>query len=210
MKHPLLARLRRNPPRRHAAFVAGLRRGAGVARVTPQARTLRRLRAWTCRVLRPVQAGSQVTLRQTVAAPLVTVQSATRMLLRTHHALSVTATHHRTTLLLHRTAASLHTTAHTLVRLEKTLREARPTPTQRVAMTLARSPSAALRADAATPRRDAEPPVVEPTRPSAPPASRPSTPAFALPAQELSRVTEHVIRQLDQRVLSYRERTGRT
>lgn len=210
MKHPLLARLRHAPPRRHAAFVAGLRRGAGVARVTPQARTLRRLRAWTCRVLRPVRAGPQLTLQQTVATPTVTVQSATRTLLRTHHASSVAATHHRATLLLHRAAAGLHTTAHTLVRLEKTLREARPAPPQRVAMTLARSASAAPRADAAAPRRDAEPPAVEPTRPSAPPASRPATPAFALPAQELSRVTDHVIRQLDQRVLSYRERTGRT
>ena len=32
--------------------------------------------------------------------------------------------------------------------------------------------------------------------------------AFSLPAQELSRVTEHVIQTLDRRVLSYRERTG--
>jgi hypothetical protein len=40
-------------------------------------------------------------------------------------------------------------------------------------------------------------------------AARPDARAFALPAQELSRVTDHVIRQLDQRVLSYRERTGR-
>ncbi len=31
---------------------------------------------------------------------------------------------------------------------------------------------------------------------------------FSLPAQELSRVTEHVIQTLDRRVLSYRERTG--
>jgi hypothetical protein len=32
--------------------------------------------------------------------------------------------------------------------------------------------------------------------------------ASALPALELARVTDHVIRQLDRRVLSYRERTG--
>ena len=31
---------------------------------------------------------------------------------------------------------------------------------------------------------------------------------LSLPPQELSRVTDHVIRQLDRRVLSYRERTG--
>jgi hypothetical protein len=33
--------------------------------------------------------------------------------------------------------------------------------------------------------------------------------AIALPAQELNRVADHVIRELDRRVLSYRERTGR-
>jgi hypothetical protein len=32
---------------------------------------------------------------------------------------------------------------------------------------------------------------------------------LTLPLQELSRVTDHVIKQLDRRVLSYRERTGR-
>ena len=32
---------------------------------------------------------------------------------------------------------------------------------------------------------------------------------LTLPSQELSRVTDHVIKQLDRRVLSYRERTGR-
>ena len=45
-------------------------------------------------------------------------------------------------------------------------------------------------------------------------AKRPSTPQIAtisaLPPQELSRVTEHVIRPLDRRVLSYRERPGRS
>lgn len=35
-----------------------------------------------------------------------------------------------------------------------------------------------------------------------------SSPPPPLPASELSRVTEHVLRQLDRRVLSYRERTG--
>jgi hypothetical protein len=34
--------------------------------------------------------------------------------------------------------------------------------------------------------------------------------AATLPSAELARVTEHVIRELDHRVLSYRERTGRT
>jgi hypothetical protein len=33
--------------------------------------------------------------------------------------------------------------------------------------------------------------------------------AISLPPRELSRVTDHVLRQLDRRVLSYRERLGR-
>jgi hypothetical protein len=41
----------------------------------------------------------------------------------------------------------------------------------------------------------------------APPRS-PSAALAPLPAHELSRVTEHVLRTLDRRVLSYRERTG--
>lgn len=37
----------------------------------------------------------------------------------------------------------------------------------------------------------------------------PPAPPLVLPAQELSRLTDHVIRQLDHRVLSWQERTGR-
>jgi len=37
----------------------------------------------------------------------------------------------------------------------------------------------------------------------------PQTQPLVLPAQEMSRLTEHVIRQLDHRVLSWQERTGR-
>jgi hypothetical protein len=33
--------------------------------------------------------------------------------------------------------------------------------------------------------------------------------SFSLPVQELSRITDHVIQQLDRRILSYRERSGR-
>jgi hypothetical protein len=43
---------------------------------------------------------------------------------------------------------------------------------------------------------------------SQPRVGRPAPP-LVLPAQELSRLTEHVIRQLDHRVLSWQERTGR-
>jgi hypothetical protein len=41
----------------------------------------------------------------------------------------------------------------------------------------------------------------------APPTQQPAP--LVLPAQEMSRLTEHVIRQLDHRVLSWQERTGR-
>jgi len=57
----------------------------------------------------------------------------------------------------------------------------------------------------------ASPPAAVATRQSvSPPAARESSISnFALPAQELSRLTDHVIRQLDRRVLSYRERNGK-
>jgi hypothetical protein len=41
------------------------------------------------------------------------------------------------------------------------------------------------------------------------PRFAPAVPPVVLPPQELSRVTDHVIRQLDHRVLSWQERTGR-
>lgn len=210
MKHPLLARLRRLPPSRHAAFAAGLRRGAVATRVTPAQRAMRRLRAWTRQVLRSVQVRTEAAAPPRAVVMHVDVHPATRVLLQTHHASTLSATHHRATLLLQHTVARLHSATRTVAHVERTLREAPARPPQRVPMTLTRSPSAAPRADAAPPHRDAESPAVERAR-TPPPAStaRPAASAFALPAQELSRVTEHVIRQLDQRVLSYRERTGR-
>lgn len=41
------------------------------------------------------------------------------------------------------------------------------------------------------------------------PHATPAATALVLPPQELSRLTDHVIRQLDHRVLSWQERTGR-
>ncbi len=77
----------------------------------------------------------------------------------------------------------------------------------RVTQILARAPAAANIA-----RQAASPPAAPEPEPwprslggkprGAPPA------ASSLAAVELARVTDHVIRQLDQRVLSYRERTG--
>ena len=69
----------------------------------------------------------------------------------------------------------------------------------------------------------ARPPAPDPDTPAAPTvvhtrvadhvqidrASRAPSEAVTLPVQELARVTDHVIQQLDRRVLSYRERMGR-
>ena len=210
MKPALLARLRRRAPSRHAAFAAGLRRGAVAARVTPAMRTLRRLRAWTRQVLRNVHVHLDVASPARVAVTQVDVHPVARTVVRTHHASSSIATHHRETLLLRRAVARLHTATRSVARTERTLRAvSTPTP-QRVPMSLARGPSPLPRPDTAQPPRDAEPPTPERTRaPAASAAGGAAASTFALPAQELSRVTEHVIRQLDQRVLSYRERTGR-
>jgi hypothetical protein len=88
-------------------------------------------------------------------------------------------------------------------------------PTHRLAgmapvpLTMARAaPAPAARDDA----WNAPPVAAAPALPDAAPAQRRparAAPEVSLPPQELSRVTEHVIRQLDRRVLSYQERTGR-
>ena len=73
-------------------------------------------------------------------------------------------------------------------------------------MHLARNASPAP-ADAASPDHVAIRPSSKPVMQLFP-AATPRTEVLALPPQELSRVTEHVISQLDRRVLSYRERMG--
>lgn len=83
----------------------------------------------------------------------------------------------------------------------------RPAGLPRVAQVVVRAAGpAAARAEAA--RLDT--PVLREVR-TAPRAATPvvaPTPALPLPPAELSRVTDHVIEQLDRRVLSYRERMG--
>jgi len=78
--------------------------------------------------------------------------------------------------------------------------------------------SPALARSVAT-RTEPRPAVAQPaSHPPAPVRESTAMPALAsriaaaatLPSAELARVTEHVIRELDHRVLSYRERTGRT
>ena len=71
-----------------------------------------------------------------------------------------------------------------------------------------RAPVAPAAARADSPAADTSP--VAPRRSALAEATRPaSSAAPLLAAQELARVTDHVIRQLDKRVLSYMERTGR-
>ncbi|WP_341890340.1 hypothetical protein [Variovorax sp. YR752] len=73
----------------------------------------------------------------------------------------------------------------------------------RLAMATVRSPAAApARTEPALP---SPPPTVAAARA---PATWSPAAALVLPADELSRVTDHVLRTLDRRVLSYRERTG--
>lgn len=77
-----------------------------------------------------------------------------------------------------------------------------------LALTMVRSFTTAAAAAAAIPGGPA--PSSAPRRAAcAPDAARGAVAApLVLPQPELARVTEHVIRQLDRRVLSYRERTG--
>jgi hypothetical protein len=67
-----------------------------------------------------------------------------------------------------------------------------------------------LRAQPAPPPRGGAPegPGRPPPLPAQPSVRTPAAPPVVLPADELSRVTEHVLRTLDRRVLSHRERTG--
>jgi hypothetical protein len=69
---------------------------------------------------------------------------------------------------------------------------------------------AMVRGPAASPARaEPLPPPQAAAEPAArAPARRPPATAWVLPAEELSRVTDHVLRTFDRRVLSYRERTG--
>ena len=104
-------------------------------------------------------------------------------------------------------AITVAASAAPLPRVLMTQRVERQTFFPRVTQVVARAPAApAVRGDAAL---HAPPQFVEPR--SAPRTSAPHTEAIvapALPPAELSRVTDHVIQQLDRRVLSYRERMG--
>jgi hypothetical protein len=218
--HPLLARLsarrslgHRRPalPDRHAAFTARL---AGARRsrrpISPVVRTLRRLRNWTLQVLRPVQVTMHFAWRGTAVQSMQSASPAplprTLLLARLT---SRVATHHHTLRTPQHSIAPMRTMLLTSTRVERALRVEQKTIFPRMPLPLTRTTSASVRAED---RRS--PAVVEAAapfemRPRISPSANAKPQAIALPPQELSRVTEHVIRQLDQRVLSYRERTGR-
>jgi hypothetical protein len=77
----------------------------------------------------------------------------------------------------------------------------------RVQLTLVRTQAAVASAPRVAP--DASVPVPGMRTAPAQPRGATTLPPLVLPPQELSRLTDHVIRQLDHRVLSYQERTGR-
>ena len=87
-------------------------------------------------------------------------------------------------------------------------RVARPGVVPRAPMTMLRTQPAAAAAAAATARTASWEPGPARVAPRAA-AVTASAPALPLQPQELSRLTEHVIRQLDHRVLSFQERSGR-
>jgi hypothetical protein len=77
-----------------------------------------------------------------------------------------------------------------------------------IAMTVVRSPAAPARRSEAPPPADTGAAADGPPRSSTGSARRDAAAALTLAPPELSRVTEHVIRQLDRRIVSYQERTG--
>jgi hypothetical protein len=142
------------------------------------------------------------------AAPVVTRERSyrmTRIVERASHVLHVRHSHMLVTVAPPAIAVAASTAPSPRVLM--TQRIERQTLFPRVTQVVARAPAApVVRGEAAM---HAPPQVVEPR--SAPRTSAPHTVAIiapTLPPAELSRVTDHVIEQLDRRVLSYRERMG--
>jgi hypothetical protein len=212
---------------RHRAFAAGLRnRGGVVVRAAPVPQVLRRVQrevllqgVWLLvrlaqRLIRRgstlVTAGGYKALpdRQARMAALLreSIRIGTRLRERACRTLHL---HHSRVLVCVRTRDRLPQS-------DARVREARTVMLQRVERQVMFPRVAQVMVRGAPPRRAHEVPV-SPLTSSAveqtvgqrnvllPVASKG---AGSLPAAELSRVTEHVIRQLDRRVLSYRERMG--
>jgi hypothetical protein len=196
---------------RHAAFAARLanvRRGSRA--VAPLVLALRRLRRSTPRVFTRVQQAMQWHRHATTvqAAQAAAAAPAPRVLLLSRLA-SRTSTHHLCAIVLQRLLERARPMGRATTRVERTLRVERQVFYPRLALPLPRTapsvqPGERVRSATAV---DSAAPVA--SAPRLPSLSSAKPQAIALAPQELSRVTDHVIRALDQRVLSYRERTGR-
>jgi hypothetical protein len=197
---------------RHSAFTArltGVRRGSQP--VTPMARTLRRLRRWTQRAWRPVQRATYLSWHGTTVHSMRTVVAAPMPRALLLHRLTERASTDRfSAIVLLPLLERMRPPSRASTRVERILRVERQVIYPRLALPLARSAPSVQppeRVRAATAVDDVAAPVTSPPRLAPSVNARPQ--AIALAPQELSRVTDHVIRALDQRVLSYRERTGR-
>ncbi len=97
-----------------------------------------------------------------------------------------------------------------VMRLASPSRGERPVVFPRVTMTLVHPQAPHLARSEAAPAAEPMPPGLRRgnTAPTGRTARSPTGEPIVLPPLELSRVTDHVIRQLDQRVLSWHERTG--
>ena len=210
---------------RHRAFVARLRNHREeVARTPPISRVLRRsLQRVLHRVLMPLHFALHVFQRasapwnpprpvvappSTGAAPVVTRERAhqmTRVVERESRVLDVRHSKMLITVALRAIAVAVSAAPSPCVLMTQRIERQMLFPRVTQVVTRAHAAPAA--------RRNAAlhaPPQVLESR-SAPRASAPHTVAIVapvLPPAELSRVTDHVIQQLDRRVLSYRERMG--
>ena len=210
---------------RHRDFVARLRGGARVSpRVTPVERVMRRavvlqplqrvtVQAWMLQPVLPLQ-HMRVVERQSHSkhhGPTVRIERVLQLRERQQHAtLRERLLQHTTTLLMRHASVAP---------VARAMKQAQPaavaTPGERSSAWAPRAVppvattvlSPAGRSQAAEARRPVTPAGREPAaqRPSALPGlAQP----LVLPPQEMSRVTDHVMQQLDRRLLSYRERTG--
>jgi len=198
---------------RHTSFLARLRIAGRTAQpVTPVERCLRRAT--------PLVAGSrwQVALLLAfhrslrAATPVMhrtgrhTLRVERTIVLRDHHALQREASRLHTqvvSVLVHRVALSSRSPAPAT--RTNTPAAASPRDVPRLALTMVRTHAPA---DRPTEVDRARPPTRSPARSPDWDGRLQQVTASPLPAQELSRVTEHVLRTLDRRVLSWRERSG--
>ena len=216
MRVTLTSRSRRRrwstPLDRHRAFLAERRRtGHGVLRVHSVPRMMRRAMTHT---LSFVTNASQIYSLRFEAPQTIGLSTSSAALLRTRELQSIHVfqahEHVRHTLFEHARAILLRVCpagyeSRALARGSLVQRIARAGVFPKLTLTVVRSASPVGAAPAQA--------IAMPSATRHTPPPSPRAPIFAnairpLPADELLRVTEHVLRTLDRRVLSWRERTG--